>query len=36
MATHSFEQIEEAVEKIAKCAKKLGVFELAAQQIHEG
>ncbi len=36
MATHTFEQIEEAVDKITKCAKKLGVFELAAQQVHEG
>jgi len=36
MATHTFEQIEEAVEKITKCAKKLGVFELAAQEVHEG
>lgn len=36
MATHSFSQIEEAVDKIAKCAKKLGVFELTAQQVHEG
>ena len=36
MATHSFAQIEEAVDKITKCAKKLGVFELAAQQVHEG
>lgn len=36
MATHTFEQIEEAVTKIHKCAKKLGVFELAAQRVHEG
>ena len=36
MATHTFPQIEEAVDKITKCAKQLGVFELAAQQVHEG
>ncbi len=36
MATHTFEQIEEAVTKIHKCAKELGVFELAAQRVHEG
>lgn len=27
MATHTFDQIEESVEKITKCAKELGVFE---------
>jgi len=36
MATHEFSQIEEAVDKITYCAKKLGVFELAAQRVHEG
>ncbi len=37
MATHSFEQIEEAIDKISKCAKKLGVLEsIAARQIYEG
>lgn len=36
MATHTFAQIEEAVDKITKCARQLGVFELAAQQVHEG
>jgi len=36
MATHSFEQIEEAIDKITKCAKKLGVFEIATEKVHEG
>ena len=27
MATHTFEQIEESVEKILKCAKEVGVFD---------
>ncbi len=35
MATHTFEQIEESVEKIAKCAKKLGVLEAQKSRIHE-
>ncbi len=36
MASHTFEQIDEAVAKIHKCAKQLGIFELAAQRVHEG
>ena len=36
MATHSFEQIEEAVGKITKCAKKLGILEEVGQRVHEG
>lgn len=35
MATHTFDQIEESVEKITKCAKQLGVFEMIeSQQLH--
>lgn len=36
MATHTFEQIEEAVAKIAKCAAELGIFEHTFQKVHEG
>lgn len=36
MATHSFAQIDESIEKIAKCAKKLGVFEAQESRVHEG
>ena len=35
MATHTFDQIEESVEKITRCAKKLGVFEAQESQVHE-
>ena len=35
MATHTFAQIEESVEKIARCAKKLGVFEAQESKVHE-
>ncbi len=35
MATHTFSQIEESVEKITKCAKKLGVLEAQEKLIHE-
>lgn len=34
MATHSFAQIEEAVEKIEKCARKVGVFENEHQTVN--
>ena len=34
MATHSFAQIEEAVDKISRCAKKLGITE-EAEKIYE-
>lgn len=34
MATHSFAQIEEAVEKISKCAHKVGVFENEHQKVN--
>lgn len=36
MATHSFAQIEEAIDKIKKCAKKLGILEEVGQRVHEG
>ncbi len=35
MATHTFAQIEESVEKITRCAKKLGVFEAQESKVHE-
>lgn len=35
MATHTFDQIEESVEKITKCANKLGVLEAQERQVHE-
>jgi 8-amino-7-oxononanoate synthase len=35
MATHTSDQIEESVEKITRCAKKLGVFEAQESQMHE-
>ena len=35
MATHTFDQIEESIEKITKCAKKLGVFEAQESKVHE-
>jgi 8-amino-7-oxononanoate synthase len=34
MATHTFDQIEESIEKITKCAQKLGVFEAQEKQVH--
>ncbi len=36
MATHEFDQIEEAIEKITKCANKLGILETVGQWVHEG
>lgn len=36
MATHTFSQIEEAVEKITACAKKLDVFSTANAKVYEG
>lgn len=35
MATHTFDQIEEAVSKITKCAKKLGILEESTQSVYE-
>lgn len=35
MATHTFDQIDESIEKISKCAKKLGVLEAQEKHIHE-
>ena len=29
MATHTFDQVDMAIDKIAKCARKLGVISLA-------
>ncbi len=36
MATHSFDQIEEGVSKIAKVAKEVGVFENSSEQVYNG
>lgn len=35
MATHTFDQIDESIEKITACAKKLGVFEAQESRVHE-
>ena len=35
MASHTFEQIEESIEKITKCANKLGVLEAQESRVHE-
>jgi 8-amino-7-oxononanoate synthase len=35
MATHTFDQIDESIEKITACAKKLGVFEAQEKRVHE-
>ena len=35
MATHTFEQIEEAVSKITKCANALGILEETAQRVYD-
>ena len=35
MATHTFDQIEEAVDKITKCAKQIGVLDAAESRVYE-